>query len=79
MIIFASSYQLEIFSKSERWHIDGTFDASPKQFYQVYTIPEWLRRNAYLCVYFVDQQKTNIIPDNVPRYHQMWQSHDYHS
>jgi len=32
MIIYASKYQLEILSASQRWHIDGTFDASPKQF-----------------------------------------------
>jgi hypothetical protein len=53
MIIYASSFQLEILSKSDRWHLDGTFDAIPKQFYQVYTIHGWLFDEMHICAFIL--------------------------
>jgi hypothetical protein len=47
------SSELEILSKSQRWHIDGTFDASPKQFYQVYTIHGWLFDEMHICAFIM--------------------------
>lgn len=38
IIIFASSKALEFLSKATVWYMDGTFQAAPRLFYQLYTI-----------------------------------------
>jgi hypothetical protein len=57
LIIFASDYQLEILSKAERWHIDGTFNASPNLFYQLYSIHAWLFNEMHVCVFALLKNK----------------------
>jgi hypothetical protein len=58
IFIFSSSYQLEILSQALRWHIDGTFSASPKQFYQVYTIHGWLHNEMHIGAFILLTNKT---------------------
>ncbi|CAF1097767.1 unnamed protein product [Brachionus calyciflorus] len=74
IICFASNIQLEILSKCKRWHVDGTFRASPSLFYQVYLIHGWLNNEMHSCAYIflrhknknsysrmIDQLKRNAI------------------
>jgi hypothetical protein len=58
IFIFSSSYQLEILSQALRWHIDGTFNASPKQFYLVYTIHAWLHDEMHIGAFILRTNKT---------------------
>jgi hypothetical protein len=38
ILAFASSFQIDLLKKAERWHVDGTFSKCPKLFFQVYVI-----------------------------------------
>jgi hypothetical protein len=43
-----------------RWLIDETFNASPKQFYQVYTIRAWLYDEMHIRAFIFLTNKTQI-------------------
>lgn len=38
IIMFATKENLQFLSRSDGWHIDGTFETAPKLFHQVFTI-----------------------------------------
>jgi len=59
-IIFSSKLQLEMLATAERWHIDGTFSASPKLFYQVYTIHAWLYSEMHVAAFMLLKNKTQV-------------------
>jgi hypothetical protein len=59
MIAFASDIGLEILSKSNQWHVDGTFMACPKIFDQFYTIQAWHMGEMHPCVYVYMKEKKN--------------------
>ncbi len=49
---------MEILVSAARWHIDGTFSASPKLFYQVYTTHAWLYDEMNLGAFILLKNKT---------------------
>jgi hypothetical protein len=53
VIIFVSDIGIQILSKAERWHADGTLKVvpQPKGFYQLYIIDAYYKKVLLLCVY----------------------------
>ena len=51
MIIFCSAIGLQILSKWDRWHGDGTFTRVPDGFYQLYVIHGLYKSNIITCVF----------------------------
>ena len=57
-LVFASDRQLEILAKGNRWHIDGTFKASPDLFHQVYLVHAWLMEEMHACGFVLIDKKS---------------------
>jgi hypothetical protein len=62
-IIFVSDIGIQILSKAERWHADGTYKVvpKPKGFYQLYIIHAYYKNLLLPCVYALWQEKTQEI------------------
>ena len=58
-LVFSSDRQLEILSRANRWHIDGTFKSSPDLYHQVYLIHAWLMEEMHACEFVLmpDREK----------------------
>ena len=50
IIAFVSDRQLEILSRSKKWHSDGTFKSSPDLFAQHHIIHGWYEERLFPCV-----------------------------
>ncbi|CAF1068910.1 unnamed protein product, partial [Brachionus calyciflorus] len=61
IITFASKLQIEILSKSTRWHIDGTFKSCPNLYKQLFTVHALFEKEMYLCSFILLVNKTNDI------------------
>ncbi|CAF1019326.1 unnamed protein product, partial [Brachionus calyciflorus] len=61
IIAFSSDTQLEILSKSKRWHVDGTFKAAPALYKQLYQIHAWDYNEMHACVFIFLINKTEDI------------------
>ena len=58
IIIFASDHGLKLLAQANRWHSDGTFFMTPKQFKQTYIIHAYKSSNVmYPCAYILLQKK----------------------
>jgi len=60
ILIFASRTGLEILSKTQQWHADGTFKSAPQMFLQVYIICGFYKEKLFPCVDAVTTAKNEI-------------------
>ena len=51
ILVFCSLIGLEILSKSDSWHGDGTFHVAAKYYYQLYLIHAWIMYRMIPCVF----------------------------
>ena len=58
MVVFVSDKGLELLSKSVQWHVDRTFRAAPKNFYQLYTFHAWYMDEMRVCAFAFLTNKT---------------------
>ena len=51
MLIFSTSTNLDLLSRSKLWLADGTFKTVPEIFYQLYTMHAFSNGRVFSCVY----------------------------
>ena len=60
MLIFSTSTNLDLLSRSKLWLADGTFKTVPQIFYQLYTIHAFSNGREFPCVYALLSDKKEV-------------------